>query len=295
MTRLKKSNRSRNICLSFPTSVIAVLLLWPAVSSAATLVVTQNTTLTADHHGPVIMAKNNVTLDCGGFRIIGDGTGHGLTVAGRTGVTVRQCHVTNFATGFWISGSSGNTIESSSSSHNQLANDNQPAGWHMGAGFWIQSSPANVFRWNNAHDNPSDGWDVFNSTGNSFIENRAQHNAGAGFFTDKLSSALNFTGNYVEFNLVGFLITGGSGHVFQQNSAAANTNEGFVFVSVSESSLIRNAPGLNLYGMVLSDSQGNLLEENSGCMNTEYDLVIGDAVSTNNTFLNNSFCRIYGM
>ena len=92
MTALKRSNQFPSVAAPCIPALVAVLLLWPAVSFAQALVVTQHTTLTADHYGPVIMAKDNVTLDCGSYRIIGDGQGRGVTIAGRSGVTVRFCH-----------------------------------------------------------------------------------------------------------------------------------------------------------------------------------------------------------
>ena len=42
---------------------------------------------------------DGITLDCAGHSIIGPGSGNGIYLRDRTGVTVRNCHVSNFEIG----------------------------------------------------------------------------------------------------------------------------------------------------------------------------------------------------
>jgi hypothetical protein len=76
-----------------------------------TLIVTEDTTLTEDHFGEVYIEADGVTLDGNGHTITGPGVwmwnstqrmwdvSWGIKIKGRTGVTVKNCHVTNFAYG----------------------------------------------------------------------------------------------------------------------------------------------------------------------------------------------------
>ena len=86
--------------------MIAIALL-PSMFSATvgTLTITGSTTLTDDHHGNVVVAADDVTLDCDGHTIKGSGTGVGASKDGRVGVTVLNCNVLGFLVGFSLEGS----------------------------------------------------------------------------------------------------------------------------------------------------------------------------------------------
>jgi parallel beta-helix repeat protein len=298
MTELKHTIHCGFRRLASLASVALMLTAATATSATAlpTMTVTGNVALAQDFSGSIVIAKDDVTLDCAGHHVIGAGYGRGIIVGGRSGVTIKNCHVSHFATGFWVSGSRGNTFEDNSSFGHNLASDNSPAGWIWGAGFWIQSSPANVFRRNSSHDNPSDGFDVFNSPGNSFEDNIVSTNWGAGFFVDKLSTALNFSRNRSEFNGVfGFVFVGGHSHVLTQNAAEGNGSVGFYLISTQTSTLTRNSATQNGNGFILeNNASGNLLEGNIACSNVYVDIAV-DSTSLANTFVDNQFCVASGI
>ncbi len=75
-----------------------------------TLTITADTTLTEDQNGNIIIAANDVTLDCNGHIVNGTGVGNGILLERRTNVTVKNCFVTNFERGFFLNNSVGNTF-----------------------------------------------------------------------------------------------------------------------------------------------------------------------------------------
>ena len=105
-----------------PVSVLLIGLAVPAVSVAATegeMVVTSDTTLTADHHGTISIAADGVTLDCGGHTISVEDGSVGVEALVDE-VVIRNCVV--FGGGFvgedwgpWMGGihvsGSGNLVE----------------------------------------------------------------------------------------------------------------------------------------------------------------------------------------
>ena len=114
----------------------------PVWATTGTLTITTDTTLTEDHFGNIVIAADGVTLDCAGFNVVGTGTGTGISVSGRTGVTVKNGNVRGFTTfGFAVY--------------------NNGAG---GGGFSIQESSFNTFTENTATNNGVFGFvAVFNS------------------------------------------------------------------------------------------------------------------------------------
>ena len=87
-------------------------------------------TLTEDS-GPcdigIEIDKDDITLDCGGHKIIGIGNNVGITLFNKNGVTIKNCYITNFATGIVISGSETNIyndLDEIQSHSNNIINNN---------------------------------------------------------------------------------------------------------------------------------------------------------------------------
>ena len=126
--------------------VVLVLALAPAASATSgTLFVASDTTLTEDHNGSIVIAENNVTLDCAGFQVIGPDQLDGIHLQGRSGVTVQNCHVGGFLVGIKLDGSSGNYIIGNTSTGND------------GNGIFLSDSSGNVVRDNASHDRRARG------------------------------------------------------------------------------------------------------------------------------------------
>jgi hypothetical protein len=73
----------------------------PVWATSGTMTVTSNTVLTENHTGNIVIGANNISLNCDSHLVTGPGAGGaGIQLAGRQGVTVENCIVTNFAQGF---------------------------------------------------------------------------------------------------------------------------------------------------------------------------------------------------
>ncbi len=66
------------------------LLPIPAHATTGTLTINADTTLTEDHYGSIIIGTDDITLDCGGHSVTGPGSGNGILLIRRTGVTVKN-------------------------------------------------------------------------------------------------------------------------------------------------------------------------------------------------------------
>jgi parallel beta-helix repeat protein len=179
-----------------------------------TLTITTNTTLTEDYFGQIVINADGVTLDGDGHIIIGPGPDVwirefyeelntsgprptiGILLEGRTGVTVKNCRVTNFSYGFMLGDSHGNTLQENT------ANDNAYIG------FVLESSSNNTFLNNTANDigkvdDPGNGFEIGRSFGNTFKRNT------------------------VNGNWIGFVLEMSDGNIFEANTANNNTHAGF--------------------------------------------------------------------
>jgi len=75
-------------------------------------------TLTTDVNETIQIDEDNMTLDGGGRTISGTGTGSGVYLRQRTGVTIKHLNVQKFTCGIYIVYSSGNTVEDNMLSNN---------------------------------------------------------------------------------------------------------------------------------------------------------------------------------
>ena len=187
----------------------------PGPSTTGTLVLTESTTLIQNHFGEIVIAADGITLDCAGHTLTGPGRAldySGVSLDQRTGVTVRNCVLQDFAWGFFVRRSDGNTFTSNSISR-------------VARGFSLEASDANMLT-NNSVTDATDwfGYGVFNgSDGNELRGNTATGVVGVGFIVwassnnvlaDNLASD---SGNGFGANEVGTV-----GNVFTGNTSNDN-------------------------------------------------------------------------
>jgi parallel beta-helix repeat protein len=316
---MRRSGKSLTRTLGCVAVVMLLLATLPAsvLAGESTLRVTGNTTLTEDFAGSIVIAKNGVTLDCAGHRIIGTGTGRGISVDKRLGVTVRNCDVLGFSVGFWVTSTSGSTFEGNNS-HGNLVPGGGDASWVAGAGFWFQSVSENRILNNNSYNNEGDGFDAFNASANLIAGNTASNDL-AGFFLGD-----NVKGNTLEANTAtsnrayGYVLTGrASDNVLVGNVATDNGYSGFELASVkavtgthlddntatgspygfllwggaTDNSLTNNTATANLNGgFALAGASSNHLVGNNGSANLRFGFAVtADAAS--NTLSENVACN----
>ena len=148
----------------------AVLLASTASASSGTLVITANMTLTEDHAGSIVVARNGVTLDCAGHTLTGAdlGSGAGVEVISHRNVTVKNCRVTNFDSGYLV-------VDTSASAFiNNVADGN-----HL-SGFDLYESSGNSLAGNRADGNLVHGFSAVGGGKNTVKENTASGNVISG-------------------------------------------------------------------------------------------------------------------
>jgi parallel beta-helix repeat protein len=209
------------------TAVTALLLLGAlpgaAQASPPVLRITADTILTADVVGPVVIAKDGVTLDCRWHRILGNGVAKGITVEGRTGVTVSKCDVSGFQDGLWIASTTDSLFELIVS-HDNVA---PGGGWSTGAGIWVQSSSGNKFIQDVLDKNSCDGLDLFNSSDNLIVVD-ARDNGCAGVFIGNGSDRNHVVAGSADRNgYDGYVIADGEANLLEGNAARDNVGDGF--------------------------------------------------------------------
>jgi len=221
-------------------------------SPSGTLTICTNTILTKEHTGSIVIADDNVVLNCNGFGVRGSGSGIGIQLVERQGVTVENCQVTNFE-----------------------------------AGLGLRASRGNFFRGNHVFANADNGVDLGGSNDNTFVSNTVMNNRDG---IQLRESRLNiFDQNTVTMNRNnGFDIIGSPDNTFVQNTVAENENHGFDLDN-SNTNLFRlnRVHGNRDTGVNLDSSSSNLFVGNMSNENGDKGFEVEQA-SRNNTFIRNT-------
>ncbi len=166
--------------------------------------VSVDTTLTEDHNGNIEILADNVTLDCSGHRVIGIGSGRGITVEGRTGVAVRNCHVVGFEIGLSLEEADGavivgNSVANSvytgiavSTSDGSILENNTVSGTD-GIGFTLGDSSQLTVSGNTVTGSRVYGMLVRRTNDSAFSGNHVSDSGSAGFYNEGTGNT--FTGN----------------------------------------------------------------------------------------------------
>jgi parallel beta-helix repeat protein len=186
--------------------------------TSGTLRVWSDTTLAADHNGDIIIEADHLTLDCAGFTITGPGRTkdfHGVSLWRKTGVTVKNCFITNHNAGFLINQSNGNVFT-----------NNTVSG--VRTGFTLFASDHNTIERNLVID--ASDWFAYGllegSDSNTLTNNNAK-STGIGFMT--VGSNNIFNSNEATLTSgVGIAVDGGGSknNTFARNTITNNSGVG---------------------------------------------------------------------
>jgi parallel beta-helix repeat protein len=233
---------------------------FPAWGTTGTLTITADTTLTEDHTGGIVIGADNITLNCDNHTVTGPG-GNGISIGSlhvfRSGVTVKNCHVSNFLASGFIIRAGGTTLTGNTATGNR----------EHGFGFFESHG---TYTGNTAAGNGFDGFHFDLSSG-TMKENTATGNGGSGFNFESTRRA-----------------------TLKENTATDN-GSGFVLSSADQNTLTENTADNNGgNGFSLHHSKGNTLKENAACDNQDFD-AFQDGTSTDNVFKENDFCTTSGI
>ena len=67
-------------------------------------------TFTGDISDPLVVERDNIVVDGAGHVLEGTGTGKGISLTGRSNITIKNITIREFVFGIVLSNSSGNTI-----------------------------------------------------------------------------------------------------------------------------------------------------------------------------------------
>ena len=151
---------------------------------------TKTGTLTTDVNEPIKITSDYITLDGNGKSVTGSGTGFGVVVSGRTGITLKNLNVTGWTTGIGLELSHSNTLTGNtvwggtfgialfSSNDNTLTANTTLNSEH---GIYLGDSNGNTVIGNTASDGFI-GIELSESSGNELSGNTASNNSGYGVY-----------------------------------------------------------------------------------------------------------------
>ena len=229
-------------------SILSVVLFTPAVfaqididscgteiTSSGTYLVTQNLINTSGSCIKITGATN-VTLDCQGYRLTGDGSGDGIWVDNPSnGVVIRNCDIYSFDNGIHYRGDDGlieyNKIVGNTRGIRLSQGYGDEVRWNTGKdnylGMYIDLSSNNDIYENTFHRSEYGLW-CHRGAGNYFIENQLNLNNARGiyFYTCNNNFIWHNTAN---LNANGFyILKGSSGNDFYKNVVNRNDVRGII-------------------------------------------------------------------
>ena len=266
--------------------------------------IAENTVLTADHDGPVVLAGDNLTLDCAGHSITGFGD-VGIKVEGREGVVIRNCLVSGFDNGLRLESSTdieldsnqvsdigGNSFQLIDTHGSQLGgNTSDRAGCDA---FLLAGSSGNVLSDNSARDNGCSGFALFDSADNIILRSVVTGSNFEGVFLSGSIRNLLEENSISDVGGVGIAMFGAS----DGNRVIGNdiSRSGFEGIYVDESNVNRleqnELKDSGTTGMLLVSSAENVIRANisRGSASQGFE---ADSASSGNLFESN-FARRNG-
>ena len=204
---------------------------WDAATKTATLLVDVTDTIQIDSDG--------ITLEGNGHVASGTGSGNGVYMNGRTGVTVRNLTVRGFAYGIYLYSSTNNTLSANTVTGN-------------GYGFYLAYySTGNAVTGNTASGNATTGFHLSYSGSNTLSGNTASSNGYYGFYLEN-SSFNVLSGNTANSNAdTGIYLRGGTWATLSQNTATSNAEYGIRLDGAGGNTLTGNVMAGNRYNFHL--------------------------------------------
>ena len=269
---------------------------------------TKTCTLTKNLSGAIIIDSSGIVLNGNGRTITGNNIGEGVTIAGQSGITVKNLKVRNFEVGIFIASGTNNILEGNSVTSS------------VRYGILLDSSNGNTLKQNTANSNNRIGIALLYSDNNKLDGNTAVSNSGkftqAAIYLES-SSRNTLTGNTASNNpsAIGIVIVISEGNTLKDNIVNSNGHGGiFLGVGVDQGSagntltgntVSNNGVGIsldhanenNLIGNTVNsnkgngitvefESSGNILRDNTA--NSNYDGVVLIGAGNGNTLNHNT-------
>jgi parallel beta-helix repeat protein len=262
-------------------------------------------TLKATIYDSVEIDKNNIILDGGGNTLQGPATSDlGISLQGRTNVTIKNLIISGFATGIKLDSCSsiiisGNTLTKDSygihlteSTGNIISANN--ASSNSDYGIWLSSSDHNSISSNMIKSNNYDGIWISNSNNNNIDGNTlSKNNDGIRLESSShntvSSNKVEDSNGYDMWNTTtqgyGIILLSSSQNIVTNNIVSSSIKDGICFESSSSNTISKNTLTSNQDGIRLTTSSNNEVSDNSVTKNEEFGIKLES--SSGNTIANN--------
>jgi len=179
-------------------------------------------TFTDNIYDSIVVQRDNIVVDGGGFVLQGAGEGNGISLLARSNVTIKNIGIKAFDNGIWLCRSSNNSI-----SGNNITDNGDAIRLH-------DHSNDNSISRNNIENNLAGIWLYGSSSYNSVSGNNIRASEE---YSITLIYCLNNTvfGNNITNNNYGIFLYDSSNNSICHNSLVNNTNQAYVYASKSVS------------------------------------------------------------
>ena len=225
----------------------------------------------------IVIERDNITLDGGGYTLQGTGVSdsEGIDLFGRSNVTVKNTNIKSFFFGILLNSSSkynsisGNAITDNSgvgigliysSDYNSISGNNLTNNYWEGVG--IGESSNNSISGNAITNNIYYGIALYTSSNNSISENDVANNQYGGISLDYYSNCNSIEQNTIANNDGGIRLGSSSNNSISGNTITSNNNYGIYLTSSS----CNNDLSGNTFtdgGLAVWDSYSNSVENNT--------------------------------
>jgi len=237
--------------------------------SSANIMSVDNVTyiFTGNNYDEIVVERDNIVVDGAGYTLQGTGSGYGITLSGRSNVTLRNIQINAFDIGVYIYSSFSNTV-----SGNNITNNRAGI-------FLVWSSNSNIVSANMFVD---DGLAVSESYSNVVVDN---------FVNGKPLVYLEGVSNVVVED-AGQVILVNCNRIRVENLNLSNTTMGVQLLGTNNTTIAGNNITNNCYGITLSRSSNNSIVGNDIRNNSWAGIGLSYGSSDNrfyhNNFINNT-------
>ncbi|TSC75925.1 MAG: Uncharacterized protein G01um101430_95 [Parcubacteria group bacterium Gr01-1014_30] len=202
----------------------------------STAFITEDTVLTEDLTESVEISASNVTLDCAGHRITGSGTGFGIYLNNKVGVTIKNCEVSSFSIG----------IESYQSSEVTFENND------------LFSNAVGLHALSDRRD--------------KILNNHVSGNTESGMLLASNVLDSQVSDNLIQSNGSVGLHLSGQGNIVERNTISNNGTIGLSLFNFNNKVLENAITQNGEYGILLQHAQQNAISKNNVSQNNKYGI-----------------------
>jgi parallel beta-helix repeat protein len=247
---------------------------------------------TAEINGSLVVERDNIVVDGSGYMLLGTGSGNGISLDGRSNVTIKGITIEAFEYGIYLSSSAGNTLYA-----NTITNSTYD-------GIRMSSATSNSISASTMTNNDEAGICLYYSSGNSISANTITNNSDYGIWVyDYSNSNSVFANNVTNNNYYGIKMDSSYGNSISANNITNNGHYGIRLEFSSSNSICANNVTNNGYsgtiaefysGILFYSSNNNNVSSNN-VANNKIDGIYTDVSSGNGISANNVVNNRYGI